>query len=51
MGKFIRVFGDGINMCDYVFVDDVVDVFVWVFVDVGGGLCFNIGIGKEMLDC
>ncbi|CKT16971.1 NAD-dependent epimerase/dehydratase [Mycobacterium tuberculosis] len=49
-GKPTRVFGDGTNTRDYVFVDDVVDAFVRVSADVGGGLRFNIGTGKETSD-
>lgn len=41
-----RIFGDGEQTRDYVFVDDVVDAFVRAS-DKGGGLVLNIGTGVE----
>lgn len=49
-GKPTKVFGDGTNTRDYVFVDDVVDAFVKAGSDVGGGQRFNIGTGVETSD-
>ncbi|AGC64825.1 UDP-glucose 4-epimerase GalE1 [Mycobacterium liflandii 128FXT] len=49
-GKSTKVFGDGTNTRDYVFVDDVVDAFVKAGSDVGGGQRFNIGTGVETSD-
>lgn len=49
-GKATKVFGDGSNTRDYVFVEDVVDAFVKASDDVGGGLRFNIGTGVETSD-
>jgi UDP-glucose 4-epimerase len=49
-GKPTKVFGDGGNTRDYVFVDDVVDAFVKASGDVGGGQRFNIGTGRETSD-
>jgi UDP-glucose 4-epimerase len=49
-GKPTRVFGDGSNTRDYVFVDDVVDVFVRAAGTQGGGQRFNIGTGVETSD-
>ena len=49
-GKPTKVFGDGTNTRDYVFVDDVVDAFVKASGDVGGGRRFNIGTGVETSD-
>lgn len=49
-GKPTKVFGDGSNTRDYVFVEDVVDAFVKASGDVGGGLRFNIGTGVETSD-
>ncbi len=49
-GKPTKVFGDGTNTRDYVFVDDVVEAFVKASGDVGGGQRFNIGTGKETSD-
>jgi UDP-glucose 4-epimerase len=50
LGKPTKVFGDGTNTRDYVFVDDVVDAFVKASGDVGGGQRFNIGTGLETSD-
>ena len=48
--KPTKVFGDGSNTRDYVFVDDVVDLFIRVFGPVGGGQRFNVGTGVETSD-
>lgn len=45
-----RVFGDGSNTRDYVFVDDVVDAFVRASGQAGNGQRFNIGTGVETSD-
>jgi UDP-glucose 4-epimerase len=49
-GKPTKVFGDGSNTRDYVFVDDVVDAFVKASGDAGGGQRFNVGTGVETSD-
>jgi len=49
-GKPTKVFGDGTNTRDYVFVHDVVDAFVKASGDSGGGQRFNIGTGLETSD-
>jgi UDP-glucose 4-epimerase len=49
-GKTTKVFGDGSNTRDYVYVDDVVDAFVKAAEPVGGGQRFNIGTGVETSD-
>ncbi|WP_156623914.1 NAD-dependent epimerase/dehydratase family protein [Mycobacterium sp. 852002-40037_SCH5390672] len=49
-GKPTKVFGDGSNTRDYVFVDDVVDAFVKASGDAGGGQRFNVGTGIETSD-
>jgi UDP-glucose 4-epimerase len=49
-GEPTRVFGDGSNTRDYVFVDDVVDAFVRASGSAGGGQRFNIGTGVETSD-
>lgn len=49
-GTPTRVFGDGSNTRDYVYVDDVVDAFVRASGTVGGGQRFNIGTGVETSD-
>ena len=49
-GKPTKVFGDGANTRDYVFVDDVVDAFVKASGDAGGGQRFNVGTGVETSD-
>src|SRR6185437_6338468 len=46
-GKPTKIFGDGSDTRDYVFVDDVVDAFVRASGPAGGGLRFNIGTGVE----
>lgn len=45
-GERCRIFGDGGQTRDYVFVDDVVDAFVRA-ADRGSGLVCNIGTGVE----
>src|SRR5580698_3336516 len=42
----VTIFGDGEQIRDYVFVDDVVDAFVRAATR-GGGLVCNIGTGRE----
>ena len=49
-GKPTKVFGDGSNTRDYVFVDDVVDAFVQASGPDGGGQRFNVGTGLETSD-
>jgi UDP-glucose 4-epimerase len=49
-GKPTKVFGDGSNTRDYVFVDDVVDAFVKAAEPIGGGQRFNVGTGVETSD-
>jgi len=49
-GKPTKVFGDGSNTRDYVFVGDVVDAFVKASGEAGGGQRFNIGTGVETSD-
>lgn len=46
-GRPTKIFGDGSDTRDYVYVDDVVDAFVRAGADVGGGQRFNIGTGVE----
>ncbi len=46
-GRPTKIFGDGTDTRDYVFVDDVVDAFVKASGAEGGGLRFNIGTGIE----
>jgi UDP-glucose 4-epimerase len=49
-GRPTRVFGDGSNTRDYVYVDDVVEAFVRASGSKGGGQRFNIGTGIETSD-
>ena len=49
-GNPTKVFGDGSNTRDYVFVDDVVDAFVKASGQAGGGQRFNVGTGVETSD-
>jgi UDP-glucose 4-epimerase len=49
-GKPTKVFGDGSNTRDYVYVDDVVDAFINAAGSVGGGQRFNVGTGVETSD-
>jgi UDP-glucose 4-epimerase len=46
-GRLTKIFGDGSDTRDYVFVDDVVDAFVKAAGQAGGGQRFNIGTGVE----
>lgn len=46
-GRPTKIFGDGNDTRDYVFVDDVVDAFVRAAGDAGGGQRFNVGTGVE----
>ncbi|ORW20149.1 UDP-glucose 4-epimerase [Mycolicibacter nonchromogenicus] len=49
-GRPTKVFGDGSNTRDYVFVDDVVDAFVRASGELGNGQRFNVGTGVETSD-
>ena len=49
-GEPTRVYGDGSNTRDYVFVEDVVEAFVCASGSAGGGQRFNIGTGVETSD-
>ena len=50
-GQPTRVFGDGGNTRDYVYVDDVVDAFVRAAqVEAAAGQRFNVGTGVETTD-
>ena len=49
-GAPTTVFGDGTNIRDYVYVDDVVDAMVRAAGPAGGGARFNIGTGVETSD-
>ncbi|WP_409435496.1 GDP-mannose 4,6-dehydratase [Mycobacterium sp. SMC-14] len=49
-GRPTKVFGDGSNTRDYVFVDDVVDAFVRASGQQGDGQRFNVGTGVETSD-
>jgi UDP-glucose 4-epimerase len=46
-GRPTKIFGDGSDTRDYVFVDDVVDAFVRASGEAGGGQRFNVGTGVE----
>ena len=46
-GRPTKIFGDGTDTRDYVFVEDVVDAFVKAAGEAGGGQRFNIGTGVE----
>ncbi|MCG5431478.1 GDP-mannose 4,6-dehydratase [Mycobacterium sp. MYCO198283] len=46
-GQPTKIFGDGTDTRDYVFVDDVVDAFVKASGPAGNGQRFNIGTGTE----
>lgn len=46
-GRTTKIFGDGSDTRDYVFVDDVVDAFVRAGGPAGGGQRFNVGTGVE----
>ncbi|MET0897032.1 MAG: NAD-dependent epimerase/dehydratase family protein [Mycobacterium sp.] len=49
-GKPTKVFGDGTNTRDYVYVEDVVDAFIKAAGGAGNGQRFNIGTGVETSD-
>lgn len=49
-GRPTKVFGDGSNTRDYVFVEDVVDAFVRASGKAGDGQRFNVGTGVETSD-
>lgn len=49
-GKPTRVFGQGDNTRDYVYVGDVVSGFIAASGEAGNGLRFNIGTGVETTD-
>ena len=49
-GRPTRLFGDGTNTRDYVYVDVVVDAFIRAAGPDGSGLRFNIGTGVETSD-
>lgn len=49
-GRPTRLFGDGTNTRDYVYVDDLVDAFIRAAGPDGSGLRFNIGTGVETSD-
>ncbi|GAA3439611.1 NAD-dependent epimerase/dehydratase family protein [Kutzneria kofuensis] len=49
-GQPTKVFGDGGNTRDYVYVDDVVDAFVTAAGTVGSGRRYNIGTGIQTSD-
>jgi UDP-glucose 4-epimerase len=49
-GRPTKVYGDGSNTRDYVFVDDVVDAFVRASGAGGCGQRFNVGTGVETSD-
>ncbi|MFE1537903.1 NAD-dependent epimerase/dehydratase family protein [Corynebacterium bovis] len=49
-GEPTRVFGDGGNTRDYVYVSDVVRAFILAAGTAGNGLRFNIGTGVETTD-
>ncbi|MFN3003534.1 GDP-mannose 4,6-dehydratase [Mycolicibacterium wolinskyi] len=46
-GRPTKIFGDGSDTRDYVYVDDVVDAFVKASGTEGGGQRFNVGTGVE----
>ncbi|WP_168433773.1 MULTISPECIES: GDP-mannose 4,6-dehydratase [unclassified Mycolicibacterium] len=46
-GRPTKIFGDGSDTRDYVYVDDVVDAFVKASGTDGGGQRFNVGTGVE----
>jgi UDP-glucose 4-epimerase len=46
-GRPTKIFGDGSDTRDYVYVDDVVDAFVKASGPNGGGQRFNVGTGVD----
>jgi UDP-glucose 4-epimerase len=46
-GKPTKIFGDGTDSRDYVFVDDVVDAFIKASGEAGDAQRFNVGTGTE----
>ena len=46
-GRPTKIFGDGTDTRDYVFVGDVVDAFAKAAGEAGGGQRFNVGTGVE----
>jgi UDP-glucose 4-epimerase len=49
-GAPTKLFGDGGNTRDYVYVGDVVDAFIAASGDLGGGRRYNIGTGRQTSD-
>ncbi|NKZ04739.1 NAD-dependent epimerase/dehydratase family protein [Actinomadura latina] len=49
-GRPTKVYGDGTQTRDYVYVLDVVDAFARAAGDAGGGLRFNVGTGLQTAD-
>ncbi|MGI5416481.1 NAD-dependent epimerase/dehydratase family protein [Actinomadura luteofluorescens] len=49
-GRPTRVFGDGSQTRDYVYVGDVVDAFARAAGEAGGGLRLNVGTGLQTTD-
>lgn len=49
-GRATRLFGDGGNTRDYVYVDDVAEAFIAAAGAAGGGRRFNIGTGVQTSD-
>ncbi|WP_447005112.1 NAD-dependent epimerase/dehydratase family protein [Saccharothrix isguenensis] len=49
-GRPTKVFGDGGNTRDYVFVEDVVAAFVAASGEAGGGRRYNIGTAQQVSD-
>jgi UDP-glucose 4-epimerase len=49
-GKPTRLYGDGKNTRDYVYVHDVVDAFARACGERGGGRRFNVGTGVQTTD-
>ncbi|QFZ16165.1 NAD-dependent epimerase/dehydratase family protein [Saccharothrix syringae] len=49
-GRPTKVFGDGGNTRDYVYVEDVVSAFVAASGEAGGGKRYNIGTGHQVSD-
>ena len=49
-GSITKLFGDGGNTRDYVYVDDVVQAFVLAGGELGGGQRFNVGTGAATSD-